>query len=82
VLDYLAVHPDYQGNGIGSMLVKSGLEQVEKLGFDCFVLAKNAGLGVYQRAGFKLLDQVLGDNSMYGGPGLFTWSLLDYKVKK
>jgi len=64
------------------MLVKSGLEQVKALGFDCFVMAKNAGLGVYYRAGFQLLDQIVCDNSMFGGPGKFTWTLLECKFEK
>lgn len=80
-MDYLAVHPDHQGQGIASMLVTSGLEEVHKLGYDCFVLAKNAGLGVYQKAGFKLLEQVFGDDTKFGGVG-FTWSMLEYKVMK
>jgi len=64
------------------MLVRSGLEEVQKLGFDCFVLAKNAGLGVYQKAGSKLLDQVVGDDREWGGTGKFTWSMLERKAKK
>lgn len=82
VLDYLAVHPDYQGKGIASMLVKSGLQQVDKYGFACFVLAKNAALGIYQKAGFVLLDQVVGDYSEFGLEEKFNWSMLEYKVKK
>ena len=64
------------------MLVRSGLKEAEALGMDVFVMAKNAGLKVYQRAGFKLLDQVIGDDSKYGGEGEFTWSFLEYKVDR
>ena len=51
------------------MLVESGVREAEKMGLDIFVLAMKAGLGVYQRVGFKLLDKVIQDDSKYGGKG-------------
>jgi len=49
---------------------------------DAILASKNAGLGVYQKAGFKLLDQVVGDDREWGGTGKFTWSMLERKAKK
>ena len=51
------------------MLVDSGLQEARKMGLDVFVHGMKAGLGIYQRAGFKLLDQVVVDDSTYGGKG-------------
>jgi hypothetical protein len=51
------------------LLVKSGLQEAQKMGFDVFVHAFKAGLGVYRRCGFTLLDQVIQDDSEYGGSG-------------
>jgi len=70
-LEYLAVAPEHKGQGIASMLVQSGLKEVENLGFDCFVMACKDGLNLYQRAGFVLLDQLIQDDSMFGGTGEF-----------
>lgn len=69
VLDYLAVHPDNRGQGIGSMLVNSGIKEARKLGLDVFVHGMKAGLGVYKRAGFRLVDQMNLNDSEYGGKG-------------
>ncbi|MCJ1472256.1 hypothetical protein MMC13_000903 [Lambiella insularis] len=69
LLDQLAVHPDYRGQDIGTMLVASGIREAEKIGLDVFVLGMKAGLGVYKRVGFKLLDKVIQDDSAYGGKG-------------
>ncbi|KXH51148.1 acetyltransferase [Colletotrichum nymphaeae SA-01] len=46
-LGYLAVHPDNQGKGIGTALVKSGISQAKELGLDIFIHAMEAGVGLY-----------------------------------
>ena len=51
------------------MLVESGIREAQKIGLEVFVLAFKAGLGVYYRAGFKLLDQIIQDDRPYGGKG-------------
>ncbi|KAB5513126.1 hypothetical protein GE09DRAFT_981423 [Coniochaeta sp. 2T2.1] len=66
-LDYLCVPPAFRRRGIASALIQKGLEEAEKLGLDTFVLAMRAGVSVYQKAGFVLLDQVLIDASDRGG---------------
>ena len=71
MLDHLAVHPDHRGQGIASMLIESGVREAQKMGLDIFIHAFKAGLGVYQRAGFKIVDQIVQDDSKYGGKGEF-----------
>ncbi|KAL7942562.1 hypothetical protein V8C42DRAFT_331352 [Trichoderma barbatum] len=68
-LDYLAVHPDNQGKGIATLLVQSGIKEAEKLGLDIFVLAFRRGWGVYGRLGFRVEQELIQDDSMYGGDG-------------
>jgi hypothetical protein len=50
------------------MLVESGIRQIGNMGLhlDILVRAKKAGLGVYTRAGFKLVDQLVQDATKYG----------------
>ena len=59
--------PEFRRRGIASALVKRGLEEAEKLGLDTFVVSMKAGVSVYQKAGFVLLDQVHIDASDRGG---------------
>lgn len=82
VLDYLAVQPDRKGKGIATMLVESGLREAEKMGLDVFVLAFKAGLGVYRRMGFKLLDQLIQDDSKYGGKGEYGAYCMEKEVER
>ena len=49
------------------MLVEAGLRSAKTLGLDTCVLAMRAALNVYQRAGFKLLNKVVQDASVFGG---------------
>jgi len=63
-------------------LVESGLREAEKIGLDAFVNAKQAGLNVYLRAGFEVLDKVVVDYSEFGVNGQEVFCFLEYKVKK
>ena len=64
------------------MLVESGIREAKKMDLDIFVLAFKAGLGVYKRAGFKLLDQVIQDDSKFGGTGEYGAYFLVKEVEK
>jgi len=63
-LDYLAVHPQHQGKGVGTALVESGMREAEKLGLDIFIQAMKAGLGVYRRLGFHVEKEFIEDDSI------------------
>lgn len=68
-LEYLAAHPENKSCGIGSMLVTSGIAQAEKLGVDIYMMACKAGLHMYQRLGFDMLEYKIQDDSKWGGKG-------------
>ena len=51
-LDTLATHPDYQGRGAGSMLVKWGCDLADEHGVAAYVDASKAGAKLYQKFGF------------------------------
>ena len=63
-LDYLAVHPQHQGKGVGTALVESGMREAEKLGLDIFIQGMKAGLGVYRRLGFHVEKEFVEDDSI------------------
>ncbi|KAJ5628269.1 Acyl-CoA N-acyltransferase [Penicillium lividum] len=68
-LEYLAVHPDNQHKGVGTALVKSGMNQADKMGLAIFVHAFREGVALYKRMGFRLLAELVQDDSAYGGSG-------------
>lgn len=78
-LDYLAVHPDHQGKGVGTALVRSGMEQAAAMGLDIFVYAFAAGVGLYERLGFRIERDFLQDDSVYGGQGNHYTALMVYE---
>ncbi len=65
----MAVHPDNQKKGVGTALVQSGMREAEKMGLDIFIHATKAGVGLYKRLGFHVEEEIIQDDSMYGGRG-------------
>ncbi|KAK5662111.1 hypothetical protein OQA88_8016 [Cercophora sp. LCS_1] len=68
-LEYLAVHPDQQRQGIAPGLVRGGMQQAGKLGLDIFVHAMRPAVPVYQRLGSKQVGELIQDDTAYGGQG-------------
>ncbi|KAL4949907.1 acyl-CoA N-acyltransferase [Aspergillus filifer] len=68
-LEYLAVHPSHQGQGIGTSLVKSGLRFADKHGVPVYTIAFSSGRGIYARLGFREVARVVQDLAPYGGEG-------------
>ncbi|PQE32432.1 acetyltransferase protein [Rutstroemia sp. NJR-2017a WRK4] len=80
-LDYLAVHPKNQGKGIATALVRSGVQEAEKLDLDIFVTAFRVAVGVYKRLGFRVLRDFVEDDSRFGGTGEVYYALMVYERK-
>lgn len=49
----LVVLPPYQGKGIGTRLLRWGLEQADQLGVKVWIDASPAGLGLYKKLGWE-----------------------------
>jgi GNAT superfamily N-acetyltransferase len=81
-LDYLAVHPKNQGKGIATALVRSGIQEAEKLGLDIFVTAFRPAVGVYTRLGFRILRDFVEDDSKFGGKGEVYYALMLWEGKR
>jgi len=45
------------------------MAKATEIGVRVFIMAMPAALGLYKRAGFQLLDEVVRDDAPYGGPG-------------
>jgi GNAT superfamily N-acetyltransferase len=66
-LNYLIVHPSYQGLGLSKKLLKVGLDEADRRGASCFVVSTIAGEGVYKKFGFKEIDRFVIDTRPWGG---------------
>ncbi|KAH2927247.1 hypothetical protein KXW73_008785 [Aspergillus fumigatus] len=70
ILQVLAVHPDYQGRGIGTRLLMVGVEEVRRLGLPAWLEASEAGYSVYRRCGFHDAERMELDFGKYGLSGM------------
>lgn len=59
------------------MLVKSGIEQADKLGLDIFLVAMGGNaLGMYKQHGFEQLDGLVQDLKPWGAEGVYETYIL------
>lgn len=54
----ISVDPEYQRQGIGSMLVQWGCEEADAHGRDSFLISSPAGICLYTKFGFKSVGEV------------------------
>ncbi|KAH0359426.1 acyl-CoA N-acyltransferase, partial [Aureobasidium melanogenum] len=66
-LDYLATAPEYQRRGIGAMLLRAGLGVADAYGLKSFVTSSVAGIRLYQKHGFEVVETHTMDYSQFGG---------------
>ncbi|KAH0345208.1 acyl-CoA N-acyltransferase, partial [Aureobasidium melanogenum] len=66
-LDYLATAPEYQCRGIGAMLLQAGLDVADAYGLNSFVTSSVAGIRLYQKHGFEVVETHTIDYSLFGG---------------
>lgn len=68
----LAVRPELQGQGLGSVLLRSGLDRAQHQGVPCFLETTNPrNVPFYQKHGFRLVHK---GHPPKGGP--LVWSFL------
>ena len=66
----LAVLPEHQGKGLSGRLLRPGLEEADKAGAQTYIEASPAGLPVYLKYGWKIVDEMVIDMRPYGGHGV------------
>jgi ribosomal protein S18 acetylase RimI-like enzyme len=70
-LEYLAVDPGRQGNGLGSRLLEHGLGRADEAGLACGLdTSSERALALYRRAGFEIRNEA---RPFAGGPPI--WSM-------
>jgi len=65
----LATSPQYQRKGIGSQLLRYGLEKADRDGVKVYVTASPMGEKVYKRLGFEEVGRLSIDLRGFGGEG-------------
>ncbi|KAL8690631.1 MAG: hypothetical protein Q9218_003965 [Villophora microphyllina] len=79
-LTTLCTHPEHEGRGAGSMLIRWGLEKADEMGARCFVEATARGLQLYKKRGFEdevgVLNVDLRDYEEGEGMGMVRWVAL------
>lgn len=81
-LEYLAVTPEYRNRGIATLLMQAGVAASEEMGIDIFMLAYKAGLGVYKKLGFDMLESLMIDDRPWGGQGEYGCYFMERTAKK
>ncbi len=70
VLRAIATLPEYQGQGCASVLLKSGLEIVDTRKAKVFLEATPQGRPLYEKFGWKFVDEMVFDLGKYGCSGV------------
>ncbi|KAL9653396.1 hypothetical protein ABK040_002032 [Willaertia magna] len=71
ILEQLAVDPDYQGKGVGTMLMKYLVDDMKEKRFESFLVTLNPkNVAFYGKSGYKLIakkfvEPEIGENSPY-----------------
>ncbi|KAL9601806.1 MAG: hypothetical protein Q9219_002296 [cf. Caloplaca sp. 3 TL-2023] len=65
-LKMLFTHPSYQGQGLASALLRQGLERIDAESRRCYLEASPAGLPIYRKRGWKVVDEIRVDLSKHG----------------
>lgn len=72
VLSLFFVHPAYQRQGIGSLLLQWGIEKARELGARLWVTATPQAVSTYVRNGWVVKERCGIDLSGYGGEGIYS----------
>lgn len=76
VLEFIATLPQHQGQGVGKALLRWGIERAEAEHRRIYLEATMEGLPVYEKSGWRALEQVDIDYTRWGGQGEQTLTLM------
>ncbi|KAI9893525.1 MAG: hypothetical protein M1814_006321 [Vezdaea aestivalis] len=66
LLKLLVTHPQHQRKGAGTALIKYGISAADKTGIRCYLEASPDGSGLYQKYGFKKVEDIALDLHPWG----------------
>ncbi|KAJ5172058.1 hypothetical protein N7492_004651 [Penicillium capsulatum] len=69
MLDLLATHPDYQGRGVGTALLRWGMDQADAWQVRIYLESTPKGYPMYTKHGWRPVEEVTIDFSQNGGEG-------------
>ncbi|KAK8106248.1 GNAT family acetyltransferase [Apiospora kogelbergensis] len=69
-LTLLCVHPSYQGRGLSNALLKPMLDLADQLGVTAYLEALENATPVYEKLGFRRVDEIVYDESKTGHEGV------------
>ncbi|KAF3346599.1 hypothetical protein VD0002_g7683 [Verticillium dahliae] len=76
-LSVLVVHPDYQGRGVGKLLMEWGLDRAAGLGVSVFLESSPAGRKLYTGLGFREVGVAKVPFAQFGLDKMFTaWAII------
>lgn len=61
----MAVNPDYQRQGIGSILMQSVCDEIDEKSLDAFVMSSPAGIRLYSKFCFKAIGTVRTNHGVF-----------------
>lgn len=56
-MNILFTHPDHRRKGVGSLVMKWGLDHADRLGLEAFLEATKEGKPCYESVGFKVVEK-------------------------
>ncbi|KAH8711871.1 hypothetical protein GQ44DRAFT_731099 [Phaeosphaeriaceae sp. PMI808] len=76
-LNTLATHPEHQGRGAGSMLLKWGIKKADDEGLIAYLDATSKARPMYEKQGFEIAKVIEWDRVPWGGEGMDChWSMV------
>jgi GNAT superfamily N-acetyltransferase len=68
------VDPEYQRQGIGSLLLEWGIKKADELQAKTWITSTPQAVSTYQRNGWKVVDRHDVSLEKYGGKGIYSRS--------
>jgi predicted N-acetyltransferase YhbS len=81
VLAILVIAPEFQGQGIGKLLLQDGLKKADQHGLPAWLEASSFGRPLYAKVGFQDVEDLVLDLGQYGGDGSYTTVCMERPAK-
>jgi Acetyltransferase (GNAT) domain len=75
-LQPVITHPDHWRRGVGTQLIHWGLNEARSLGLPVFLIASPVGHALYQKCGFRDMEELVADLTPYGVGLHSTWAMI------